>query len=84
MFEAERERCYAGIRKCDAFLKDHVAFAESYSTCKTADMVLPEQALNYFNGRSGARTVIFHLKAKMHFIRLLVDFQEAENALHVD
>ena len=84
MFEAERERCYAGIRKCNEFLKDHVAFAESYSTCQTADEALPEQALNCFYGRSGVGAVIFHLQAKMHFIRLLVDFQEAENALHVD
>lgn len=84
MFEAERERCYEGIRKCDAFLKDYAAFAESYSTCKTADKVLPEQAINYFDGRIDVGTVIFHLKAKMHFIRLLVDFQEAENALYVD
>ena len=82
MFEAERERCYAGIRKCDAFLQVHVLFWG----CKkiTADKVFPENALAYFSGKHGSGAVIFHLKAKMHFIRLLVDFQEAENALHVD
>lgn len=82
MFEAERERCYTGIRKCDEFLKDHVLFWR----CKniTADKVFPENALAYFSGRHGSGAVIFHLKAKMHFIRRLIDMQEAENALYVD
>jgi len=79
MFEAERERCYAGIRQCDRFLQNEVAHRTR------ASEMIPEQAIKYFEAygaQDGA--VIFHLKAKMHFIRLLVDFQEAENALHVD
>lgn len=84
MFEAERERCYAGIRKCNEFLKSYVAFAENYGTFEAADKVLPEQAIHYFDRVPGFEGVIFHLKAKMHFIRLLVDMQEAENALYVD
>lgn len=87
MFEAERERCYEGIRKCDAFLKDYATYEEIYGTRKTADRVLPEKALSDFSlsyRGHGAGAVIFHLKAKMQFIRLLADMQEAENALYVD
>lgn len=52
MFEAERERCYEGIRKCDEFLQVHVLFWG----CKkiTADKLFPENALAYFSGRHGA------------------------------
>ena len=84
MFEAERERCYAGIRQCDKFLKKRVAFEESSGTHRRADKVLPEEAINYFEGLFGVKGVFFHLKAKVGFIRRLVDIQEAENALHVD
>ena len=82
MFEAERERCYEGIRQCDEFLQVHVLLWR----CKniTADKVFPENALAYFSGKHGSGAVIFHLKAKMHFIRRLIDMQEAENALYVD
>ncbi len=79
MFEAERERCYAGIRKCDAFLQNEIVRGTR------ASEMMPEQVIKLFEEYGEQRRVaIFHLKAKMHFIRLLVDFQEAENALHVD
>ena len=79
MFEAERERCYAGIRKCDEFLQNEIVRGTR------ASEMMPEQVIKLFE-RYGEqrRAVNFHLKAKMHFIRLLVDFQEAENALYVD
>lgn len=78
MFESERERCYAGIRACDKFLQNEFAHRER------ASEMMPEQAIKYFEAYVDQYGVaIFHLKAKIHFIRLLVDFQEAENALHV-
>ena len=50
-----------------------------------ASEMMPEQVIKLFEEYGEQRrAAIFHLKVKMHFIRLLVDFQEAENALHVD
>lgn len=77
MFEAEREKCYAGIKKCDEFLKDYgVMF---HGKAATVDKVPPKPALCDFKNRYKEGAVIFHLKVKDVFIRRLAEMQEAEN-----
>ncbi|MGP1459870.1 MAG: hypothetical protein ACTTKL_11295 [Treponema sp.] len=73
----EREKCYAGIKKCDAFLKTFSLMFDGNLT--PADKIPPEIACAYFcpaDGRTNGAKV-FHLKAKIGFIRRLVEMQDA-------
>ena len=78
MFDIERENCYAGIKKCDSFLKRYPFFNENHEDITVA-RVQPTEILNNLTTTKGHEVMIFHLKAKIGFIRRLVKMQEIEN-----
>lgn len=78
MFDIEREKCYAGIKKCDLFLKRYPYFNENHENITVA-RVQPTEILNSSTQTEGYEAMIFHLKAKIGFIRRLVKMQEIEN-----
>ena len=79
MFEIERKKCYADIQKCNDFLQNYSMMIDGKIV--SADKVLPEQSLAYFERESkrknGAK--ILHSKAKIDLIRRLAEMQETEN-----
>lgn len=81
MFEAGREQCYDGIRKCDEFLKNYKAWDEAQKAYLTYSSIPPEQALMCFFQNKENKTVLFHLQKKMNFIKKLAAMQEVENAI---
>ena len=78
MFDIEREKCYAGIKKCDSFLKRYPFFNENHEDITVA-RVQPTEILDNLTRTEGHEIMIFHLKAKIGFIRRLVIMQEIEN-----
>lgn len=85
MFEKERERCYAGIKKCDSLLNIHANpfYLEQGMKGKSCSEVLPERLVDIWSITEEARKFyslpIFYANAKLGFINRLVKMQEAEN-----
>lgn len=90
MNEEEKEKCYAGIRKCDEFLKNHCYGGNcNYGNC---DKAPPDEVAEFYKrflkqnqdtakamGIGCINLIIFYANAKYGFIMRLVVMQEAEN-----
>lgn len=85
MFEREKERCLAGIKKCDEFLKSKTLMA---SKNYVASEIPPEKVVSIVKGfiyqgygsKADNSLIIFYANAKQGFILRLVAMQEAEYA----
>lgn len=77
MFEIEREKCYEGIKMCDAFLKNYSVMFHGKNS--SMDKVSPKYALHYCKNRHKKIDVIIRLKLKEAFIWRLAEMQETEN-----
>lgn len=79
MFEIEREKCYAGIKRCDAFLKNCYVYASVGGSGERGDTVVPENAILRLPKTREFKVIGFFLQAKNNFIQQLAEMQEAEN-----
>lgn len=78
MFEKERERCHAGIKKCDALLDSdrcEKVFEKKNSEVDPRKLVMIWKARNF----DSLFLQIFYANAKLGFINRLVKMQEAED-----
>lgn len=93
MNEIEKEKCLAGIAKCDSFLKDWAMNGKKHGQCNLfANKIPPEEVAAKFkqynqqivdgggDESSEFHLVIFYANAKYGFIMRLVAIQEAEYA----